>query len=154
MNSFVALPGKGDHSGLIPSRLHAPTWRGNEEFYSNGSKRVSSWIFFWLVDGDIIWNQPHQPSGSNKSGIYLLVNRRQLASPTWGGLQYLQISSKILFCVSLEGEPGPCPKASLLFLLTAPPLSPHPLFSLISNCLNLPLGIQGRSWRQNEEYFL
>ena len=140
MNSFVALPDKGGHRGLMPSRLHAPTWKGNEEFYSNGSKRV--------------WSAHEYPSGSNKSGVYLLVNRRQLASSTWGGFQYLQDNSKILFCVSLEGKPGPCPKASLLFLLTAPPLSPYPLFSLISNCVNLPLGIQGMSWRRNEDYFL
>ena len=32
------------------------------------------------------------------------------------GFQYLQNISKILFCVSLEGEAGPCPKAALLFL--------------------------------------
>ena len=31
--------------------------------------------------------------------------------------------------------------------LAAPPLSLHPLPSLISNCLNLPFGSQGRSWR-------
>ena len=39
-------------------------------------------------------------------------------------------SSKILFCVSLEEEPGPCPKA-------APALFLHPLPSLISSCSNL-----------------
>ena len=38
--------------------------------------------------------------------------------------------------------------------LTVPPLSLHPLPSLISNCLNLPLGTQGRSWRLNEAHFL
>ena len=30
----------------------------------------------------------------------------------------------------------------------------HPLPSLISSCLNLLLGTQGRSWRLNEAYFL
>ena len=25
-NSFIALPGKGGHSGLMPSRLCVPTW--------------------------------------------------------------------------------------------------------------------------------
>ena len=38
--------------------------------------------------------------------------------------------------------------------LTVPPLSPHSLPSWISNCLNLPFGAQGRSWRLNEPYFL
>ena len=39
----------------------------------------------------------------------------------------------------MEEEPGSCPKA----VLTAPARSLHPLPSLISNCLNLPLGTQG-----------
>ena len=34
--------------------------------------------------------------------------------------------------------------------LTAPPLFLHSLPSLISNCLNLPFGAQGRSRRLNE----
>ena len=38
--------------------------------------------------------------------------------------------------------------------LTVPPLSLHPLPSLISNCLNLSLGTQGRLWRLNEAHFL
>ena len=62
------------------------------------------------------------------------------------GVLVLQKSSKILFCVSLEVEPGPCPKAALLFL-AAPPLSLHPLSSLISSCSNLPFGTQERLWR-------
>ena len=32
------------------------------------------------------------------------------------GVLVLQKSSKILLCVPLEAEPGPCPKAALLFL--------------------------------------
>ena len=125
---------------------------GSEEFYSNGSKRArsagghsSDWFVVRLSR-----SQHHRPSGSNRSGVYVLVGSTQLTSPTWWGLQCLQNSSKVLLCVSLEGEPGPCPKAALLFLLTAPPLSPGPLPSRISICLNL----QGRSWRLNEAYFL
>ena len=38
--------------------------------------------------------------------------------------------------------------------LTPPPLFLHPLPSLISSCLNLPLGTQGRSRRLNEAYCL
>ena len=70
------------------------------------------------------------------------------------GVLVLQKSSNILLCVSLEGEPGPCPKAARFFSLTIPPLSLHPLLSMISNCLNLPFGIQGRSWKLNEAYFI
>ena len=63
------------------------------------------------------------------------------------GVLVLQKSWKILLCVSLEGEPDPAPRLRYCFL-TAPPLSLHPLPSLISNCLNLPFGIQGRGHRK------
>ena len=54
-------------------------------------------------------------------------------------------------CVSVDGEPVPCPKAALFFLLTVCfSLVSHPLPSLMNNCLNLPIGTQGRSWRLNE----
>ena len=40
-NSFIALPGKGDPSRLMPSKLCVPQpgW-GSEKVYSNGSKRT------------------------------------------------------------------------------------------------------------------
>ena len=38
--------------------------------------------------------------------------------------------------------------------LTFPPLYLHSLTSLISNCLNMPFGTQGRSRRLNGAYFL
>ena len=46
----------------------------------------------------------------------------------------------------LRWNQGPAPRLYYCFL-AAPPLSLHPLSSLISNCLNLPFGTQGRSWR-------
>ena len=50
---------------------------------------------------------------------------KSLTSSTYWEL-VLQKGSKILFCVSLEGEPGSCPKSALLFL-DALPWSLHPL---------------------------
>ena len=44
--------------------------------------------------------------------------------------------------ISLEEEPVPCPKAASLFILTVPPLSPHPLPSLNNICLSLPLELR------------
>ena len=35
---------------------------------------ISLRTFFWLVAGEIIRNQPHQPSGSNKFGVYVLLS--------------------------------------------------------------------------------
>ena len=37
-NRFIALPRKGGHSGLMPSRLCVPIGGGSEESYSNGSR--------------------------------------------------------------------------------------------------------------------
>ena len=62
------------------------------------------------------------------------------------GVLVLQKNSKILLCIFLEEEPGPALSLHC-GLLTAPPWSLHPLPSLISNCMNLPFGTQGRSWR-------
>ena len=53
------------------------------------------------------------------------------------------------FRVSLEREPGPCPRLYYCSL-TAPPSSLHPLPSLISNHLNLSL----RLWKMNESHLL
>ena len=40
-NSFIALPGKGGHSGFNPSKTVCPNLGGfGEEFYSNGSREV------------------------------------------------------------------------------------------------------------------
>ena len=145
-----ALPSKGGQSGLMPSKLCVPTWGGQ---WGVEEGVISSWTFFWLIGGEVNGSQQPQPFGSNRSGIYVLVGSTQLTSPTWWGFQDLQNSSKILLCISVDGEPGPCPKAALLFLLTVPLLSLHPISSLINNCLNLPLGAQGRLWRMNEAYF-
>ena len=93
-------------------------------------------------------------------GVSCSGDRFSTTSPTWEAQRMLISSicwgfssvksSKILLCISLEGEPGPYPKATLLsFDCPSNPLPP-----LISNCLNPPFGTQGRSQRWNEAYFL
>lgn len=64
----------------------------------------------------------------------------------------MQNCLKIPSGVILGEEADPCPQAAL-FPLTVPPLSHTPL-SLINNRWDPPFGIPGRSWRQNEAYFL
>ena len=74
---------------------------------------------YWSVSGEVSRSQHHQPSGSTQSGVYMLwATYHHCLSPTWRGFQYLQNSLKILLCMSLDQEPGPRPKAALLFLLT------------------------------------
>ena len=65
------------------------------------------------------------------SGVHMLVGSVQLTSPSWRGVQFLQNSAEVLLCASLDGDPGPWPKAPLLFLLAVspgshvPPISPN-----------------------------
>ena len=60
-------------------------------------------------------------------------------------------SSKILVQLTLGAKQDSVPSLHCCFLtaalLTAAPLSLHPFPSLISNCLNLACGTQGKSWR-------
>ena len=57
---------------------------------------ISSWALFWLVGGEVIGSQHHQPSASSRSGVCVLVGRIQLTSPTCWGFLYLQNSSKVV----------------------------------------------------------
>ena len=54
---------------------------------------ISSWTFFLLVGGEVVRSH-HLPSGSNWSGVYMLVGIIQLTSSTWWRFQYLQNISK------------------------------------------------------------
>ena len=53
----------------------------------------------------------------------------------------------------LRGTQDPVPRLCCC-CLSLPPLSLPPLPSLLSNCRNLPIATQGRSWRLNEAHFL
>ena len=55
--------------------------------------------------------------------------------------------------LATELKRGSCPRVHYGFS-TVPPLSLHPLPSLISNFLNLAFGTQERSGRLDEAYFL
>ena len=46
------------------------------------------------MGGEVIESQHHQPSGSNKSGVSVLVGSIQLTSSTWWGFHHLLNSSK------------------------------------------------------------
>ena len=68
--------------------------------------------------------------------------------PFVGGFSFTEELKGTVLCIPQEGA-----KAAILFP-DCPHLSLHPLLSLISNCLNLPFGIQEGSRRLNEAYFL
>ena len=107
------------HSGLMLSRLCSHLEGVVRSLYCNGPKKA--WwrpapgpSSDWLVVSK--WASASSTSGFNWSGVSVPVGGTQLTSPTWWGFQYLQNSSKVEFCVSFEGDPGPCPKPDLLFL--------------------------------------
>ena len=94
--------------GLNPCPLH---WQADSQpLHHQGSPRerflktgwgtgvmgymISLWVFFWLVSGEKIRSQHHQPSGSNMSGVYVLVGSIELTSSIWWGFQYEQNISK------------------------------------------------------------
>ena len=95
---------------------------------------ISSWTFFWLVGGEVPGSQHHQPSGSNRPVVSVLVDSIQLTSSTWWGLQCLQNSSGIANVCPLRRNWDPAPSWGVF---TAPALPLHPLPSVISNCLSL-----------------
>ena len=70
-----------------------------------------------------------------------------------GGLSSCRRTQRYCSVYPLRGSQDPAPRRHYC-LLTAPPLSLHPVPSLINNCLNLPFWTQGRSRSLDEAYFL
>ena len=148
-NSFIALPGKGGHSGLMPLKMVCPHPLGFDEFHNKGSRVglvirlgcVQGLHSFGLASGGLLM------SFSDSQGYHTTT-----FSLEWGllHLPFIKVfssieSSKDVMCITW-GEPGLCPKVALLFL-GGSSLSLHLLPSLISNCSNLPFRTQGRSRR-------
>lgn len=109
------------------------------------------WTFFSVVDGEVTGSQHHQPSGSFRSRVFMLVGSTPSLIVSFSFLVRVSVPSKQLDnIVSLEGESGDlAPRLRLLFpeyssLLSLPP-------SLVKHCLNLPFGTP-RGW--NEGCFL
>ena len=117
--------------GWCPQNCVFQPGERSKELHSSGSTgKVWSDCeqFFLLVHGEVIRSQHHQLSGFNYLGSALLISSLQLPSPTWWGFHCLQNSS--LLCISLEGEPGACPKAA--FSLVIPSL---PGLATVCTCL-------------------
>lgn len=100
-----------------------------------------------MVGGEVSGSQHHQPPGSPRSGVPLLVGSRPSTSPPGSGFSICRKAQRYCSVCPLRRNQYPAPRLHYCFL-TAPPLLLHPLPSLICNCLNLPFGAQGRSRRQ------
>ena len=91
----------------MPLKCVSRPGEGSEEFHSNGSeRRARSAQGLLTVGGEVSGSQHRQPC-SNLSGVYSVVGSTQLTSPTWWVFRYPENSSKVLSCISLEGESEP-----------------------------------------------
>ena len=72
--------------------------------------------------------------------------------PPGGGFSICKTAQRCCSVYLLRGNQDPAPRLHCCFL-TVPPLSLHPLPPLISNCLNLPFGSQGRSREAERSVF-
>ena len=127
-NVFFARPSK-ENRWLMLKNPKFPNDVEGKFFYRQNMGVKAAWCmtFSWWIGGKV------------GSWCYRnLVLSLKLPSFTWVE------TSKILLYVSLGGNKDPAPKLHYCFQKT-PPLSLHPLLSLISNCLNLPFGTQGKS---------
>ena len=128
-----------------------PRWFGGNSFYRQNLGEVCMvcdlpLIDWWGVAGWCSRSLSRWPSGSNPSGVPVLVLSLKSPSSTGRGPSSCRRALRHASGWVPWGGTGPCPFPALLFL-TAPPLLLHSLTPLISNCWNLPFGTQERSRR-------
>ena len=107
------------------------------------SKGCRGVTFFWLVGGKV----------TGRCSRTLVLTLKLPSSTLMGAFIPGEELKDILPHTSLEEEPGPF-FISACYFLTVPPWSLHLLPFLISNCLHLPFGTQGRSGKLKEASFL
>ena len=90
---------------------------------------ISSWTFFWLFGGEVKSESASSnlPLPTGLGSIYVLVGSIPLLTFNFSHLVGVSVSTKqlkdISVCIVWWGT-RTLPQAALLFLLTAPPLSP------------------------------
>ena len=91
----------------------------------------------------------HLASGDDGQTVTFSVMKSASSSlPSGGSFSSSEELKDIVVYIPLGGNQDPAPRVHYCFL-TTPHLSLHPLLSLISNCLNLPFGTQGRGYRKS-----
>ena len=131
-SSMVSVPSKGGTQRARASETMPHFAWGVRAFIvvaQGGCNQLVN-IFFslWWWDNG---SQHHQPSGSFRSGVFMLVASTPSLLVSFSFLERVSVSAKQLNnVVSLEGESGPCPKTALLFpeyssLVAVSALSPN-----------------------------
>lgn len=90
--ALLVLPGKGGWHGIMSSRRSHPEGLVKSLMLFKEQSVVTSWMFFWLIGGEIIGGASIiNPLGSKWSGFTCLCTVNSL---TWWGFQYQQNISK------------------------------------------------------------
>ena len=81
---------------------------------------ISSWTFFRLAGGEVSGRQYHPRSGSNQSGVYVLVGSILSLTVNFSHLVGASVSAKqlkdtVTVCVSLGGNQDPAPELHYCF---------------------------------------
>ena len=124
---------------------------GSEKFYSNCSKRLDQLLDILLIGK---WE-----SASSTFWFQLVLDLHTCVQHTVnfshlvGVLESAKQLKDIVMCIPWWGT-RTLPQGCTIVSLDCSSLISHPLPSLINNCLNLPIGTQGMSWKLNEAHFL
>ena len=153
--SFITLPDRGCHSGLMSSKLLCPNLRKIVRSVIVTVQRGRDQLIGVLLMG-WWWGRQESTSSTFRSywfGVCFLVGSIPSLIITFSLREGVSVSAEqlkdIVVCIC-SGETGPYSKAGLDCL----PLVLHPLPSLVNNCLNLSTGTKGRSWKVKEGCFL
>ena len=149
-SSFIVLPGKGYAASSCPWKVKCPNlWGFGEEFCSSGS-RMGLLIRFGCVQG---------LHSFNLVSDNLLMSLSDFINLASGGLlwneEYKSFCQRFSFCKQLKDivlcitwdRIRTLSQSYIIVSWLFLPSLCIPLPSLISNCLNLCFGTQGRSWR-------
>ena len=132
-----------ENDWLMLKPPNCPNILGGKFYRSNLGWRLLECItFIWLVHGEV--------TGWCSRNHWLSL---KWPSSTWVGGLRSRRTQRYCYVYFLRRNQDPIPRLHHCFL-TLPPLFLHSPPTLISKCLNLPFGTQGRSKRLNEAHFL
>ena len=154
------------NSGLAARHLRDECWLGRKSYFiQEASKLGRRWahvhqlqrfcLNMKVFKGRIIWGRGQSCYLPLCADFLWLVGGKRAvlqescAQPEvtilhlGGGLSSYRRTQRYCYVYSLRRNQDPAPRLHYCFL-TSPPLSLHPLPSLISNCLNLPFKTRGR----------
>ena len=102
---------------------------------------IGWWLGYWESASSTFWFQ-------SVWGLHAYGQHTVISSTQWRGFSICKTVQRYCYMYPLRGYQEPSPRLPLFLVCFLQSL--HLLIFLISNCLNLPFGTQGRSWRLNK----